>query len=86
MSAAALNPFRRSYLYCQRRAHEQPVIFYSLAIGAVGPVAVVVVPSVRKSWFGWKPVERPPTTYPLPNRAREATVEGFEDGWKPASA
>lgn len=29
----------------------------------IGPIAVVVVPEVRKS-FGWKPVARPPTTYP----------------------
>ncbi|KAK4057988.1 n19m, NADH-ubiquinone oxidoreductase 9.5 kDa subunit [Microbotryomycetes sp. JL221] len=84
--AAIFSPFRRSYTYCQRMAHEQPVIFYSLAVGAVGPIAVVVVPEVRKTFFGWKPAERPPTTYPLPNRAREANVEGFEDGWKPSPA
>lgn len=92
----------------QSQAHEQPVIFFSVALGLVGkfgdppggrseaggggryliplrwamvglggwtveligllacvlgPLAVVVVPEVRKS-FGWKPVSRPPTTYP----------------------
>lgn len=29
-----------------------------------GPIAVLAVPPIRKSLFGWKPVERPPTTYP----------------------
>ncbi|SCZ89931.1 BZ3500_MvSof-1268-A1-R1_Chr1-3g01670 [Microbotryum saponariae] len=62
----------------QRSAHEQPVIFYSIAIGLVGPLMVLVVPEVRRSW-GWRPAERPPTTYPLPSRARDASVEGFED-------
>ncbi|KAM0754772.1 hypothetical protein T439DRAFT_309570 [Meredithblackwellia eburnea MCA 4105] len=77
--------FRRSYQYLQRSAHEQPVIFYSVLLGAVGPVAVVAVPEIRKSWFGWKPVERPPTTYPLPNRPRDKNLTGYEDGWKPSA-
>ncbi|GAA5842884.1 hypothetical protein JCM5353_002044 [Sporobolomyces roseus] len=78
--SALTGPFRRTYTYLQRQAHEQPAIFYSIAIGFVGPIAVVVVPEVRRSW-GWKPAERPPTTYPLPNRSREST-SGYEDGWK----
>ncbi|GAA6061698.1 hypothetical protein JCM10212_005990 [Sporobolomyces blumeae] len=78
--SALTGSFRRTYSYLQRQAHEQPAIFYSIALGFVGPIAVVAVPEVRKR-FGWKPVERPPTTYPLPNRPREAT-EGYEDGWK----
>lgn len=48
----------------QRAAHEQPVIFWSLAIGSVGPVAVVAVPTIRKNYFGWTPPQPVPTTYP----------------------
>lgn len=48
----------------QRCAHEQPVIFYSLAIGWIGPVAVITVPSFRKNYLGWVPPEAVPTTYP----------------------
>ncbi|KAK4701449.1 hypothetical protein P7C70_g4783, partial [Phenoliferia sp. Uapishka_3] len=59
-----LAPLRRSYTYLQNVAHEQPAIFYSIIVGAVGPVLVLVVPEVRKSFFGWTPIERPPTTYP----------------------
>ncbi|GAA5908176.1 uncharacterized protein JCM6883_004296 [Sporobolomyces salmoneus] len=79
--SARTGTFRRTYTYLQRQAHEQPAIFYSIALGFVGPIAVVAVPEVRRKFFGWKPVERPPTTYPLPNRSRE-TTQGYEDGWK----
>ncbi|KAL7341027.1 hypothetical protein BJY59DRAFT_649371 [Rhodotorula toruloides] len=48
----------------QRSAHEQPAIFYSLALGAVGPVLVVAVPPIRKRYFGYKPAERIPQSYP----------------------
>ncbi|KAH8089119.1 hypothetical protein HD553DRAFT_339323 [Filobasidium floriforme] len=65
------------YRYLQRMAHEQPVIFWSFGLGAVGPVMALTVPPIRKS-MGWKPSERIPTTFPLPNRARQPTT-GFED-------
>lgn len=59
----------------QRSAHEQPVIFWSFLIGSVGPLAVVTVPPIRKS-FGWVPAERIPTSYPCeyhegPDRAMD---------------
>ncbi|RSH90210.1 hypothetical protein EHS25_001544 [Saitozyma podzolica] len=65
------------YRYLQRQAHESPVIFYSLAIGFLGPVMVVTVPPIRKR-MGWKPADRIPTTFPLPNRPRQP-VAGYED-------
>ncbi|TNY18973.1 hypothetical protein DMC30DRAFT_354610 [Rhodotorula diobovata] len=79
--SAAFGPFRRSYTYLQRTAHESPAVFYSIILGALGPAMVLTVPEARKRFFGYRPVERPPTTYPLPNRPREP-VEGYEDGWK----
>ncbi|BGP21681.1 n19m, NADH-ubiquinone oxidoreductase 9.5 kDa subunit [Rhodotorula toruloides] len=75
------NVFRRTYSFLQRSAHEQPAIFYSLALGAVGPILVVTVPPIRKRYFGYKPAERIPQSYPLPSRPRQAT-EGYEDGWE----
>ncbi|KDQ07097.1 hypothetical protein BOTBODRAFT_39079 [Botryobasidium botryosum FD-172 SS1] len=71
------SPFRNTYRYLRQSAHERPVIFWSILLGSIGPVAVGVVPPVRKS-FGWKPAERIPTTYPVPNRPRHA-VQGYED-------
>ncbi|KAK0528998.1 n19m, NADH-ubiquinone oxidoreductase 9.5 kDa subunit [Tilletia horrida] len=74
---ALFAPFRNTYRYLQRSAHEQPVVFYSLLIGSVGPVLVVTVPAIRRK-YGFKPAERIPSSYPLPQRAREE-VSGFDD-------
>ncbi|WWC59125.1 uncharacterized protein I303_101673 [Kwoniella dejecticola CBS 10117] len=65
------------YRRAQRMAHESPVIFWSLAIGFAGPIMVLTVPPIRKS-FGYKQAERIPTTFPVPNRPRRA-VSGYED-------
>ncbi|KAG8763615.1 hypothetical protein FRC11_000225 [Ceratobasidium sp. 423] len=61
----------------RRQAHENPTIVWSIAIGAAGPLAVIVVPPVRRR-FGWVPDERIPTSYPLPNRQR-TSVTGYDD-------
>ena len=47
----------------QRHAHENPVIFYSVVIGTIGPVMVITVPPLRESW-GHKPAQMVPTSYP----------------------
>ncbi|KAL0243462.1 hypothetical protein I308_105428 [Cryptococcus tetragattii IND107] len=65
------------YRYTQRLAHEKPVIFWSLLLGLVGPVMVIGVPPVRRS-FGYKSPEPIPSTFPLPNRPRQP-VKGYED-------
>ncbi|EDR08507.1 uncharacterized protein LACBIDRAFT_297246 [Laccaria bicolor S238N-H82] len=75
--ASFASPFRSTYRYLQRQAHENPVIFYSCIIGAIGPVMVVAIPPIRER-FGYQPAEMVPTTYPLPNRPRRA-VAGYED-------
>lgn len=36
ISSAFVNPFRQSFRYVQRQAHENPVITYSIALGVVG--------------------------------------------------
>ncbi|KAF8149956.1 hypothetical protein B0H34DRAFT_667311 [Crassisporium funariophilum] len=75
--ASLTSPFRQTYRYLQRQAHENPVIFYSIVIGSIGPVMAIVVPPIRES-FGYRPAEMVPTTYPVPNRSRR-TVQGYED-------
>ncbi|EOR04107.1 NADH-ubiquinone oxidoreductase 9.5 kDa subunit [Wallemia ichthyophaga EXF-994] len=74
MSSTVFRPFR----FLHRMAHEQPVYLWSFGIGLAGPVMVLVVPEIRKSFFNWKPADRLPTSYPLPNRERRL-VAGFED-------
>ncbi|KAF4613508.1 hypothetical protein D9613_007569 [Agrocybe pediades] len=75
--ASITAPFRNSYRYFQRQAHENPVIFYSVIIGAIGPIMAVTIPPIRES-MGYKPAEMIPATYPLPNRPRRSTT-GYED-------
>ncbi|TFK40351.1 hypothetical protein BDQ12DRAFT_648808 [Crucibulum laeve] len=75
--ASLTAPFRNTFRYLQRQAHENPVIFYSVIIGSIGPVLVVAVPPIR-AHFGWRPAEMVPTSYPLPNRPRRP-VQGYED-------
>ena len=69
-------PNRGSYMNPQQRqAHEQPVIFYSIILGLIGPVMVVTVPPVRKS-LGWRPAEPIPTSYPGEYRPTTYTIMG----------
>ncbi|PWN18288.1 hypothetical protein BCV69DRAFT_301424 [Microstroma glucosiphilum] len=75
--AAIFSPFRNTYKYLQRSAHEQPVVFFSLLIGCTGPLLVVTIPPIRRS-MGWKPAEKVPTSFPVPNRAREE-LSGYDD-------
>ncbi|KZP23796.1 hypothetical protein FIBSPDRAFT_857931 [Athelia psychrophila] len=75
--SALFSPFRQTYRYLQRSAHEKPVIFFSVVLGLVGPALVLAVPPVRRG-FGYRPAEAIPTTYPVPKRARRAVV-GYED-------
>ncbi|KAH9927646.1 uncharacterized protein B0H18DRAFT_907382 [Fomitopsis serialis] len=75
--AAIFSPFRQTYRYLQRQAHEQPVIFYSCIIGLTGPIMLITVPPLRRA-YGYKTPEPIPTTYPLPNRPRRP-VQGYED-------
>ncbi|TFL04041.1 hypothetical protein BDV98DRAFT_502965 [Pterulicium gracile] len=70
--------FNRTYRYLQRQAHEQPVLFWSVVLGGIGPVMAFSVPRIRESYFGYTRQENVPSSFPLPNRARRPT-EGYED-------
>ncbi|ODN96446.1 hypothetical protein L198_04160 [Cryptococcus wingfieldii CBS 7118] len=65
------------YRYTQRLAHESPVIFWSLLLGFAGPVAVLTVPPIRRS-FGYQSPAPIPTSFPTPSRPRHI-VKGYED-------
>jgi hypothetical protein len=47
----------------RRHAHENPVIFYSVVIGAIGPVGLMVIPPIRTR-LGYTTTPPIPTTYP----------------------
>ncbi|KAH9996526.1 hypothetical protein BJV77DRAFT_987515 [Russula vinacea] len=61
--SSILSPFRNTYRYLQRQAHESPVLFYSVVLGAIGPVLAYTVPPIREH-FGYRPPEPIPITYP----------------------
>ncbi|BFZ58782.1 hypothetical protein PYCC9005_005847 [Savitreella phatthalungensis] len=67
------NPIR----YLRWAAHERPNVFYSLIIGAIGPVALLVVPPIRRS-MGYTRSVPPPMSYPLPEGPRKQ-LSGYED-------
>ncbi|KZS88536.1 hypothetical protein SISNIDRAFT_417999 [Sistotremastrum niveocremeum HHB9708] len=71
------SPFRNTYRSLHRAAHEQPVLLWSLIIGALGPVALVAVPPIRRR-LGYKSTPPAPSSYPLPQRARRE-VKGYDD-------
>ncbi|MBW0546533.1 hypothetical protein O181_086248 [Austropuccinia psidii MF-1] len=82
------NYFRRTQRYLQHQAHENPAIFWSLAIGFAGPVLLAVVPPVRRNYFGYVPPEQIPMSYPLckdalmflvPQRPRDKNLSGYDD-------
>ncbi|KAK0204911.1 N19M, NADH-ubiquinone oxidoreductase 9.5 kDa subunit [Desarmillaria ectypa] len=77
--ATVAGPLLRTYRYLQREAHERPVIFYSLVMGIAGPVMAYTIPSIRENYFGYKPAERVPITYPLPQRPRRPVPPTYND-------
>jgi hypothetical protein len=49
--------------YLRWASHEKPALFYSIVIGAMGPVSLVVIPPMRR-WAGDDDPPRVPLTYP----------------------
>lgn len=49
--------------YLRWASHEKPAIFYSLVVGAMGPVMLVTLPPIRRT-FGDVDPEPIPLTYP----------------------
>ncbi|KAL5476957.1 N19M [Sanghuangporus weigelae] len=79
MALASLRtPFKATYRYFQRQAHENPVIFWSCVLGLTSPIFAFTVPPIRKHFFGYVPPPPIPTSYPLPQRARRP-IQGYED-------
>ncbi|KAF9066624.1 hypothetical protein BDP27DRAFT_1227132 [Rhodocollybia butyracea] len=73
--ASLFRPFQRSYNFMYRTAHEKPAIFYSVILGTIGPVMVVVIPPIREH-FGYVPPPEIPSSYPCEPRR---PISGYED-------
>ncbi|CCG84092.1 protein of unknown function [Taphrina deformans PYCC 5710] len=66
------SPFWTSPIkYLRWAAHERPNVFYSLLIGAMGPITLLTVPPIRKS-LGYTRAEPVPLSYPFAPQAQRA--------------
>ncbi|CAI2175740.1 11008_t:CDS:2 [Funneliformis geosporum] len=74
MASYILRPFE----FVRRMAVEKPSYTWAIGIGLIGPIGVVVIPPIRRKYFGYVPPEHIPTTYPMPKRLRNPP-SGFED-------
>ncbi|GIK00216.1 hypothetical protein Aspvir_004236 [Aspergillus viridinutans] len=63
--------------YLRWASHEKPAIFYSLVVGATGPLMLVTLPPIRR-FFGDIDPEPIPLTYPLPQGPRNIP-QGYDD-------
>ncbi|KAG6036930.1 hypothetical protein E4U41_005433 [Claviceps citrina] len=63
--------------YCLWAARERPALFWSVMIGAAGPIAMPIVPPIRK-YFGDVDPAPVPVTYPVPTGPRKQ-LSGFDD-------
>ncbi|TVY81686.1 NADH-ubiquinone oxidoreductase 9.5 kDa subunit, partial [Lachnellula suecica] len=77
MSAAAPRFFSQPIRYLRWAAIEKPAIFFSLCIGTMGPVTLLVVPPIRHR-FGDPQRPQIPFTYPIPSGPRK-NLSGYDD-------
>ncbi|TLS22122.1 uncharacterized protein PpBr36_09223 [Pyricularia pennisetigena] len=63
--------------YCRWAARERPAYFWSVVIGSMGPVTLLVVPPIR---YRLGDVDAPeiPMTYPIPRGPRKK-LTGYDD-------
>ncbi|ODQ52810.1 putative NADH-ubiquinone oxidoreductase 9.5 kDa subunit [Saitoella complicata NRRL Y-17804] len=64
--------------YCHWAAVEHPAVFYSMLMGLAGPVIAYTVPPIRRK-LGYPDHIPLPMGYPLPKRARDTTLTGYDD-------
>ncbi|KAL7793708.1 hypothetical protein V8C37DRAFT_377970 [Trichoderma ceciliae] len=63
--------------YCGWAARERPAYFWSVIIGATGPVLMPIVPPIRRMLGDIDPAPIP-VTYPVPAGPRKQ-VTGYDD-------
>jgi len=62
-SSAYPHFFRTPLRYIRWAAHEKPAIFFSVVIGSLGPLMLVMAPPIKRA-YGWTPRPTIPMTYP----------------------
>ncbi|KAK1768676.1 NADH-ubiquinone oxidoreductase 9.5 kDa subunit [Phialemonium atrogriseum] len=64
--------------YCRWAAREKPAYFWSIVIGAAGPLSLATVPPIRRA-IGDHDAAPIPMTYPIPSGPRKM-LTGYDDG------
>ncbi|KAI0379058.1 NADH-ubiquinone oxidoreductase 9.5 kDa subunit [Hypomontagnella monticulosa] len=63
--------------YWRWSAREKPAFFWSVVLGATGPLMLATVPPTMKR-FGYERASPVPMTYPIPPGPRK-TITGYDD-------
>ncbi|TDZ35966.1 NADH-ubiquinone oxidoreductase 9.5 kDa subunit [Colletotrichum sidae] len=77
MSAASPRFWAGPIRYCRWASREKPAYFWSVVLGALGPVQLALVPPVRKA-LGDDNAPPIPVTYPVPAGPRKQ-LTGYDD-------
>ncbi|KAH7316829.1 NADH-ubiquinone oxidoreductase 9.5 kDa subunit [Stachybotrys elegans] len=77
MSGAAPLFWSGPLRYCRWAARERPALFWSVAIGAAGPIMMPIVPPLRRALGDVDPAPIP-VTYPVPTGPRKQ-LTGYDD-------
>ncbi|AEO54774.1 hypothetical protein MYCTH_2313956 [Thermothelomyces thermophilus ATCC 42464] len=77
MNGAAPRFWAGPLRYWRWAARERPAFFWSVVIGALGPVTLAVVPPIRRA-LGDEDAAPIPLTYPVPTGPRK-TLTGYDD-------
>ncbi|CCF41408.1 NADH-ubiquinone oxidoreductase 9.5 kDa subunit [Colletotrichum higginsianum] len=78
MSSAATPRFWAGPIrYCRWASREKPAYFWSVVLGALGPVQLALVPPIR-NYLGDYNAPPIPVTYPVPSAPRKQ-LSGYDD-------
>ncbi|ODV98230.1 hypothetical protein PACTADRAFT_716 [Pachysolen tannophilus NRRL Y-2460] len=71
--------YKQPFRWLSYHAHTRPYVFYATAIAALGPVFIFVVTPVRRKFLYEDHVPLPVNGYPIPRRARDKNLKGYDD-------
>ncbi|KAG2733147.1 hypothetical protein G9P44_004137 [Scheffersomyces stipitis] len=69
--------YKQPIRWARYHAHTKPHFFFSVLLGVSAPLLLLAAPVRRKLWYNdHEPI---PRVYPLPTRARDAALAGYDD-------
>ncbi|KAK6454984.1 uncharacterized protein RJT20DRAFT_129652 [Scheffersomyces xylosifermentans] len=69
--------YKQPFRWARYHAHTKPHFFFSVLLGVSAPLLLLATPIRRKLLYSdHEPI---PRVYPLPTRARDASLSGYDD-------